>query len=501
MTKDGETVHNIVYTYDELHRLLTVYQGSNDRATHAYDANGNRISLKYATGTLTTYTYDKNNRLTKENKTAGGATTITVYSYDANGNLIQKSNPNGAELYDYNGFNQLTVLKQGGTATTYAYNASGIRTAKRTANGGTYFLLDGGDVVAECADGMLTAIYARGINLISRITAESIEYYLHNAHGDVVALTNDSGTLKKSYDYDAFGNEENPSTSDTNPFRYCGEYFDKETGTYYLRARYYNPAIGRFTQQDSVLSTTRKLANGYEYADPLSLNLYTYCANNPILYCDPSGNAWETVFDVIGIVWSLGDLILNPSLANVGYLLWDIGATLVPFVPGSYTAKVGKYLNKGVDLFILGGKSIDDISDFLRSGGKIGNVIDAIQGTVVGAYRDMKKLVKGTGLEVHHLIEKRFANKLGLNENDILSIAISGSDHQKITNAFRKIIGYNNDKNAQLITRDANANDVWKAVVDVYKGLGMDEYLSLLKEFLLNNKNYNGKITNWRGIE
>ncbi len=63
-------------------------------------------------------------------------------------------------------------------------------------------------------------------------------------------------------------------------FRYCGEYFDKETGTIYLRARYYNPVVGRFITEDSVWGND---------SDPLSLNLYTYCYNDPINYSDPSG--------------------------------------------------------------------------------------------------------------------------------------------------------------------------------------------------------------------
>ncbi|WP_424141323.1 RHS repeat-associated core domain-containing protein [Sporosalibacterium faouarense] len=83
-----------------------------------------------------------------------------------------------------------------------------------------------------------------------------------------------------------FGNEINQDFNDTNPFRYSGEYYDKETGTYYLRARYYDPSIGRFISEDSY---TGKLT------DPLSLNLYTYCWNNPIRYVDPSGNAPVTL--------------------------------------------------------------------------------------------------------------------------------------------------------------------------------------------------------------
>jgi len=70
----------------------------------------------------------------------------------------------------------------------------------------------------------------------------------------------------------------------TNPFMYCGEYFDKETGTYYLRNRYYSPSTGRFTQQDGW--------SYLKYDDPMSLNLYTYCSNNPLFYKDPTGH-WQ----------------------------------------------------------------------------------------------------------------------------------------------------------------------------------------------------------------
>ena len=83
--------------------------------------------------------------------------------------------------------------------------------------------------------------------------------------------------------------EKNINNSDANPFRYCGEYFDSETGTIYLRARYYNPTTGRSISRDSFAG--RK-------SDPLSLNLYTYCHNNPILYFDPSGhNIFEDCVD------------------------------------------------------------------------------------------------------------------------------------------------------------------------------------------------------------
>ena len=97
----------------------------------------------------------------------------------------------------------------------------------------------------------------------------------------MVNLTDADGEVVKSYTYDAFGVEKNIDDADTNAFRYCGEYYDAETGTIYLRARYYNPSTGRFISRDSYAGHT---------GEPLSLNLYTYCQNNPTIYCDPSGN-------------------------------------------------------------------------------------------------------------------------------------------------------------------------------------------------------------------
>lgn len=78
----------------------------------------------------------------------------------------------------------------------------------------------------------------------------------------------------KNYDYDAFGVEQNPETLDVNPFRYCGEYTDKETNTLYLRNRSYSAVTGRFTSEDPIRD---------------GLNWYGYCENNPVMFIDPSG--------------------------------------------------------------------------------------------------------------------------------------------------------------------------------------------------------------------
>ena len=133
---------------------------------------------------------------------------------------------------------------------------------------------------------------------------------LFNAHGDVTELLSDTGTVTHKYDYDAFGVEKKPDPLDGNPFRYCGEYYDGETKTYYLRARYYDPNIGRFTQQDAHWNTANSIygdnpqkineredelgLKAYSYAPQITAvmqsgNLYVYCINSPALYCDKLG--------------------------------------------------------------------------------------------------------------------------------------------------------------------------------------------------------------------
>jgi len=150
-------------------------------------------------------------------------------------------------------------------------------------------------------------------------------YYLFNAHGDVVQLTDAAGTVTQTYDYDAFGNQKSENPADSNPFRYCGEYYDAETGTIYLRARYYDPSVGRFTSADVVNQVMRKLSSGIEAPDPLSLNVYTYCHNNPIMFIDPSGYSvaaswgsatwWLTILDgplpIGDIIYVGGILVLG----------------------------------------------------------------------------------------------------------------------------------------------------------------------------------------------
>ena len=156
-------------------------------------------------------------------------------------------------------------------------------------------------------------------------------YYTQNAHGDVVNLTDNNGAVTKTYQYDAFGVEKNIDDADTNAFRYCGEYYDKETATIYLRARYYSPSTGRFISRDSFAGSNN---------DPLSLNLYTYCHNNPVSGTDSTGHFLDTFFDAASLAFDIVSFCIEPTPMGAVDILTDVVGLVTPGIP-SAGLKVG----------------------------------------------------------------------------------------------------------------------------------------------------------------
>ena len=267
-------------------------------------------------------------RLTREAKTQDGSSSTTTYTYDKNGNQLTKTSSAVTVTNTYNAFDQLSKSVVGDTTTTYTYAPSGLRFTKQTTYPGITYLYDGDILVAELRGSGVIYKYTYGVDLVSygvyKYPDTTDYYYLRNGHGDVTYLTDEDGAITKTYEYDAFGNEEAPDSADTNPFRYAGEYYDTETGTYYLRARYYDPVIGRFTQEDPARHST---------------NWYLYCYCNPVRYIDPSGKIpVETFADAASAWFSFKELINNPSWGNVGFFAWDLAALFTPYVTGSYAA-------------------------------------------------------------------------------------------------------------------------------------------------------------------
>ena len=104
-------------------------------------------------------------------------------------------------------------------------------------------------------------------------------YYHYDEKGSITKLTDKGGNTVQDYTYDAFGNLGTEDDALYNPICYTGQYTDSETGLIYLRNRYYDPTIGRFTQEDPIKD---------------GLNWYVYCANDPLNKVDPSGTIAES---------------------------------------------------------------------------------------------------------------------------------------------------------------------------------------------------------------
>jgi RHS repeat-associated protein len=165
---------------------------------------------------------------------------------------------------------------------TYTYDPSGRRIAK-SYDGQIVakYLYDGSSLIAEY-DGFNTLlrkyIYGPGIDqpiCMIDVQHDSEVYYYHfDGLGSVVALTDDSGDTVELYEYSVFGQVAASDSNNPNPFLFTGREFDKETGLYYYRARYYNPYIGRFLQTDPARD---------------GINLYAYCRNRPLCRVDPLG--------------------------------------------------------------------------------------------------------------------------------------------------------------------------------------------------------------------
>ncbi|MEK6802631.1 MAG: RHS repeat-associated core domain-containing protein, partial [Nitrospirota bacterium] len=221
-------------------------------ATHSYqyDDNGNltRKTL-LATGNFTQYTYDAENRLTKVEEFAAGNPTPTATS-------------------------------------TYRYDGLGRRIEK-VANGQTKrYVYDRADILLEYdGSNALLARYTHGSRIdepIAITKGSSTFFYHQDGLGTVTELTDSSGTIAKSYAYDAYGNIVDQTGNLDQPYTYTGREFDAETGLYYYRARYYEPSSGRFLQHDPL-----RFFGG-------DLNLYGYVLNNPNNLVDPWGLWWTS---------------------------------------------------------------------------------------------------------------------------------------------------------------------------------------------------------------
>lgn len=324
---DGKKV---LYSYDALNRMIAVTDWQNRITSYTFDSVGNLAACMNANGTASVYAYDAANRqVGLTNFTASGSI-ISSYeltldavgnhrqsvqdepllpaftnqtnnhaynqddrltsingipvSHDANGNVT--ANGDDTFTYDYNDRLSLSVIAA--VTGQYFYDGMGKRVVVTTNGVTRRFVLDRmaslSQILCETdANGNITAYYAYGLGLISRITpAGAATYYHYDVRGSTVALTDESGTVTDAYAYSVFGKQANNQGTTANPFRYLGRYgiLNEGNGLCYARARYFSPDLGRFLTQDPLLGSD---------GDSQSLNRYVYALNNPIRLIDISG--------------------------------------------------------------------------------------------------------------------------------------------------------------------------------------------------------------------
>ncbi|MFA7403470.1 MAG: RHS repeat-associated core domain-containing protein [Pelobacteraceae bacterium] len=303
------------YGYDTVYRILqslpTKQNKEKDEGRNSekyrYDPVGNRLigpqqrdSYRYGSGNqlLTNrhlgFSYDKNGNLTTKGK-------LNVGDYDHHDEVTNDDSGN-RWFYSYDFENRLikAETKNGDESATvsFTYDPFGRRIGKKvekTEHGkakeieGLSYVYDGQTLILEYATQKddehqnktgLTK-YVHGPNIDEPLSMQrdnEVNFYHADGLGSVVALTDKEQKSIETYEYDSFGNLRG-DVKPMQPFTYTGREWDKETGLYYYRARYYDPMDGLFHQKDPI---------GFDGG----INVYAYVQNNPIKRKDPYGLAY-----------------------------------------------------------------------------------------------------------------------------------------------------------------------------------------------------------------
>ncbi len=298
-------------------------------------------------------------------------------------------------------------------------------------------------------------------------------------------------------------------------FGFAGQRYDSSTGLIYMGARYYDPYLGRFISPDSLVQQRN---------DPQSYNRYAYARNNPLRYTDESGHCWGIASGLrnvpgYGVTCNNLDMALtivqhpNASFGQKagaaayiategtahlalavggGILAWEGGAAIIGTVGGTKAATTAgtaatmacadgdctNEIRTVSNILCADGDCTNEVravGDALCADGDCMNEVAAAGRTGLDAfsrasefgirsYNDLRNAINGTGLRAHHIIEQRFAPRLGLDPGQMQSVALTPEEHQMFTNLWRSQIGYGIDY--ELLT----VNDIWLAAQQVYAG-------------------------------
>ena len=210
-----------------------------------------------------------------------------TYTWDNNSNLLS----DGTNAYTYDHANRLISVVGSATTSSFGYRCNGLSSdpwgiigcqsdrVSQTVDGMTEsYTLDLNNWLTQVlADGTNTYLYGTG--RIAQYDVGGAEYFLGDALGSVRQLTDTAGDVTLAKSYQPFGNVMQSAGTGSSSYGFTNEWIDGN-GLIYLRARYYEPGIGRFISKDEFPG---------DKTNPLSYNAYLYGQDNPIIYTDPSG--------------------------------------------------------------------------------------------------------------------------------------------------------------------------------------------------------------------
>lgn len=266
--------------YDDLNRLTSLTNASGTFA-YAFDSIGNVLTNKESGSGSYVYGAIRPHSV----RSANGIS----YTYDLNGNVAQR----GGQHLVYNVNNRLAFVVTTNTLTSFGYAADDARLWEASGTNPLQVWIGGN--YEEKGGQVLYHIYAGGrqVATFDKTTTNVFQYYHPDNLTSTSIQSDKNGNEIQNFGYSAFG--QSRYTQSTNVFnvsrRYTGQVLDDATGLYYYNARYYDPALARFTQPDDLIP---------DLLNPQSYNRYAYCVNNPLRFIDPNGDsALDTVGDAL----------------------------------------------------------------------------------------------------------------------------------------------------------------------------------------------------------